>query len=34
LFEFTEGDSMVNDPQYIQDSPAGYTDSQQLQLDS
>ena len=35
LFEYTEGDSMVNDPQYIQDSPAGYNvDAQQLQLES
>lgn len=35
LFEYTEGDSMVNDPQYIQDSPAGYNvDNQQLQLES
>lgn len=31
LFEYTEGDSMVNDPQYIQDSPAGYSN---LQLES
>ena len=34
LYEFTEGDSMVNDQQYIQDAPAGYVDNQQLQLNS